>query len=183
MTPDLETARLLLRPLKLEDARQTQTLFGQWEIVRDLAAYVPWPYPPDGSHNFYRDVALPAMERGEQWHWTLRLKTAPERIVGQISLQIGETNRGFWMAPEFQGLGLMSEAVEMVTEYWFATLGMPVLRTAKAVRNAASSRISAKSGMRLLRVEGQNSVSGVQPTEIWEITAEEWQALLKGLHP
>ena len=176
MTPELETARLLLRPLRLEDAAQVQPLFGQWEVVKDLAAFVPWPYPEDASYRFYRDVALPAVERGEQWHWTLRLKSEPERIIGAISLQVGATNRGFWMDPQFQGRGLMSEAVEVVTEYWFGVLGMPVLRTAKAVRNVASSRISAKNGMRLLRVEDQDSVSGVQPTEVWEITAEEWAA-------
>jgi hypothetical protein len=30
----LETPRLLLRPLQLEDAEQTQALFPQWGIVR-----------------------------------------------------------------------------------------------------------------------------------------------------
>ncbi len=174
MVPELETLRLLLKPLRLEDATQTQSLFGQWEVVKDLAAYVPWPYPPDGSHTYYRDVAIPAMERGEQWHWTLRLKTEPDRIVGQIGLQLGATNRGFWMDPAYQGRGLMSEAVEVVTDYWFGPLGQPVLRTMKAVGNVASSRISRKTGMRLVRIEEQDLVSGPLSAEIWEVTAEEW---------
>lgn len=37
MTPELETPRLLLRPLELADAAETQILFPQWEIVRYLA--------------------------------------------------------------------------------------------------------------------------------------------------
>ena len=74
MTPDLETERLLLRPLQLEDAQQTQPLFAQWEVVQFLNARVPWPYPPDGVRTFYRDVALPAVERGDEWAWTLRLR-------------------------------------------------------------------------------------------------------------
>jgi len=41
----LETTRLLLRPLELADAEQTQQLFPHWEIVRYLANIVPWPYP------------------------------------------------------------------------------------------------------------------------------------------
>ncbi len=45
-TPTLETPRLLLRPLDLADAAQVQLLFPHWEIVRHLAAQVPWPYPP-----------------------------------------------------------------------------------------------------------------------------------------
>jgi [ribosomal protein S5]-alanine N-acetyltransferase len=60
----LETERLLLRPLEVADAPAAQALFPRWEIVRYLAAVVPWPYPSDGALTFYRDVALPAMERG-----------------------------------------------------------------------------------------------------------------------
>jgi ribosomal-protein-alanine N-acetyltransferase len=47
--PALETARLLLRPLQLDDAEQVQILFPHWEIVRYLASRMPWPYPPDGA--------------------------------------------------------------------------------------------------------------------------------------
>lgn len=67
MTPSLETRRLLLCPIALADAEQVQKIFPQWEIVRYLANRVPWPYPPDAAHNFYRDVrCLPssAAKRG-----------------------------------------------------------------------------------------------------------------------
>src|ERR1041385_3308233 len=86
MTPILETPRLVLRPLKLSDAGQTQVLFPHWERFRYLRKIVPWPYPPDGAYTYYRDVALPAVERGDEWAWTLRLKTAPEQLIGAISL-------------------------------------------------------------------------------------------------
>ena len=43
----LETARLVLRPLRLEHAEQTQLPFPKWEIVRYLAKGTPWPYPAD----------------------------------------------------------------------------------------------------------------------------------------
>jgi len=68
------------------------------------------------------------MERGEEWHWTLRLKTEPETIIGRIGLYLGENNRGFWMGLPWQGKGLMSEAVIAVTDYWFEVLGFPMLR-------------------------------------------------------
>jgi hypothetical protein len=49
--------------LELGDAQQAQLLFPHWNVVRYLSAAVPWPYPADGAHTFYRDVALPAMNR------------------------------------------------------------------------------------------------------------------------
>jgi [ribosomal protein S5]-alanine N-acetyltransferase len=175
--PPLETPRLLLRPVELSDAQQIQFLFPHWEIVRYLQNIVPWPYPPDGASEFLRDRALPAMERGEAWHWTLRLKTEPQQVIGFISLMKGENeNRGFWMGLPWQGQGLMSEACDAVTDFWFDVLKFPVLRAPKAIANVASRRISEKQGMRLVATEERDYVSGRLPGEVWEITAEEWRS-------
>jgi RimJ/RimL family protein N-acetyltransferase len=94
-----------------------------------------------------------------------------------VSLLKGENiNRGFWLGLPWHGQGLMTEACEAVTDYWFNTLKFPVLRAPKAAANTASRRISEKSGMRLVAREEREYVSGRLPTEIWEITAEEWNA-------
>jgi RimJ/RimL family protein N-acetyltransferase len=107
-----------LRPLELADAEQAQELFPQWEVVRYLSNQVVWPFPPDGVYRYYFDVALPQAERGEAWHWTLRLKTDRTRLIGAISLMNGEEiNRGFWLGVPWHGQGLMSEACEAVTDY------------------------------------------------------------------
>lgn len=68
----------------------------------------------------------------------------------------------------------MTEAVEVVTDYWFDILKFPLLRVPKAVPNAASRRISEKQGMRIVERGERDYVSGCFPTEIWEITAAEW---------
>ena len=177
MVVPLETPRLELRPLELADAGQAQVLFARWEIVKFLAARVPWPFPEDGALTYYRDRALPAMERGEEWHWTLRLKSDPGQLIGAVSLLRGDNeNRGFWLGLPWQRQGLMTEAVDAVTDYWFDVLGFPVLRAEKAVGNAASRRISEKQGMRVVAVMEKDYVGGRFPTEIWEITAAEWRA-------
>jgi RimJ/RimL family protein N-acetyltransferase len=176
MVPRLETPRLELRPLELADAEQTQVLFPKWEIVRFLASRVPWPYPDDGALTYYRDHALPAIERGEEWHWSLRLRSTPAQLIGCISLLKTENeNRGFWIGLPWQRQGLMSEAVDVVTGYWFDELGFPVLRAPKAIANTASRQISEKSGMRVVAVDERDYVGGRFPTEIWELTADEWR--------
>jgi [ribosomal protein S5]-alanine N-acetyltransferase len=68
----------------------------------------------------------------------------------------------------------MTEACDAVTGYWFNTLKFPVWRVPKAVANVASRRISEKQGMRVIKTEELDHVSGRWPSEIWEITAEEW---------
>ena len=175
--PTITTSRLILRPLEISDADAVQDLFPRWEIVRFLAPDVPWPYPVDGAMTFIRDIALPAIQQGKEWHWSIRLKTTPDQLIGMISLMDKPgNNRGFWLDPASQGRGLISEASTAVTDYWFETLERPVLRVPKAVANVSSRRISERSGMRLIAIEDQDYVSGRLPTEIWEITREEWRS-------
>lgn len=115
------------------------------------------------------------MAREEAWHWTLRLKTNRKQLIGSISLmRSAEENRGFWLGIPWQGQGLMSEACERVTDYWFNNLGFRVLRAPKAIPNVASRRISEKQGMRVIAAMERNYVGGRFPAELWELTAEEW---------
>lgn len=180
-TPALATERLLLRPLERADAQAIQQLFPQWEVVRYLNAQVPWPYPADGALRFLQDIALPAMARGEEWHWTIRLHSAPEQLIGSISLMLeADNNRGFWLAPQWQGHGYMSEACQVVDEYWFEVLEQPLMRVPKAAPNQGSRRISERGGMRLIRSESGAFVSGHFPLDIWEISREEWRGLRRG---
>jgi len=177
MIPEGRTERLILRPLELADAEQIQQLFPHWEMVRYLLTRVPWPYPADGAEQYCREIALPQMELGEAWHWTIRLAIRPAEVIGLISLIRGDKdNRGFWMGLPWQGQGLMSEACAWANDFWFETLGFKVLRVAKAASNTASRRISEKQGMRLVGVAEKDFVGGRLPSEIWEITAEEWRA-------
>jgi RimJ/RimL family protein N-acetyltransferase len=177
VTPEGRTARLLLRPLAAADAPQIQEIFPHWEVVRYLRNIVPWPYPPDGARHYIEEIALPAAARGEEWHWTLRLPANPDQILGVIGLRsTDEDHRGFWLGLPWHGQGFMSEAAAWTTEFWFETLGQPRLRVSKAAANLTSRRISEKQGMRLIGTHEKDYVSGRLPSEIWEITAEEWHA-------
>jgi ribosomal-protein-alanine N-acetyltransferase len=177
MTIDGTTERLLLCPLELADAEQIQAIFPHWEIVRFLKKIVPWPYPADGARVFCEHIALPQAARGESWHWTLRLKSAPDRLIGVINLRVSETNnRGFWLGLNWQRQGLMSEACVWANDHWFDDLGFTVLRVSKAVENVASRRISERQGMRLVGTDMKDYVCGRLLSERWEITADEWHA-------
>ena len=175
--PVLSTERLELRPATLAAAPEIQAAFPRWERVRYLNGAIPWPYPDDGALSYLRDVAIPGMEAGTSWTWTVRQLAEPGRLVGAIGLyDAPNNNRGFWLVPEVRGQGLATEASTAVTDFWFESLGRPVLRVPKAVANAASRRISVRQGMRVVGLEERDHVSGRLPAEIWELTAEEWRA-------
>ena len=107
--------------------------------------------------------------------FAIRLKGDPPHLIGVINLSTSRNdNRGFWMGLPWQGRGLMSEACEAVTEFWFSSLGRERLTVAKATGNVASRRVSEKQGARLMAIEARNFVSGRLPAEIWELTREAW---------
>jgi RimJ/RimL family protein N-acetyltransferase len=174
-TPTLNTPRLTLTPLQLADAELIQRLFPHWDVVRYLDSRVPWPYPDDGALCYLNDHALPAIARGEEWHWMIRLTDEPDQAIGSISLydQPGN-NRGFWLAPRWQGHGFIGEACKVVNRYWFETLDRPVMQVPKAIGNQASRRVSEREGMTLLGVSEGQFVSGVMGKEIWELRREQW---------
>ncbi|SFT42247.1 Protein N-acetyltransferase, RimJ/RimL family [Kosakonia arachidis] len=178
LTPELQTARLILKPLVSEDATQIQRIFPRWEIVRYLVASVPWPYPDNAAQNYVDNVALAAMRTGKGWFWTLRRKENADELMGVICLMdTPDNNRGFWLVPEWQGMGYMTEACHVVTDFWFNALERDVLRAPKAVANDRSKRLSQRSGMRLVRLQKGEYVSGTLETELWEITREKWNQL------
>lgn len=177
-TPVLETARLVLRPLRADDAAQVQAIFAQWDVVRWLHATVPWPYPADGAATNMVQ-ALGQRARNERAFWAITLK-GDDALRGRIDLWPfdGETRdmRGFWLDPELKGQGLMTEAAEAVTGWAFETLGWPFLYLTNATANAASGRIKAKQGAVLVDVEPHDYVSGPGERQIWRLDRETWLA-------
>ncbi|MCI8209992.1 acetyltransferase [Pseudomonas sp. S25] len=173
--PALHTSRLILTPLQLSDAPAIQQLFPHWEVVRYLDSRVPWPYPADGALTYVRDVVLPAIASGREWHWMIRLSAEPTQSIGSISLydQPGN-NRGFWLAPQWQGQGYIREACQVINAYWFETLARPVMQVPKALGNQASRKVSQREGMRLVDTQEGHFVSGPMLKEIWEMSRAEW---------
>jgi RimJ/RimL family protein N-acetyltransferase len=178
-TPVLATPRLVLRPLRHDDAPVIQRRFPRWEIVRYLAARVPWPYPSDGAASHVSEC-LEEMARRQKCYWAICLKQDPAKLIGRIDLWPDDgksrDQRGFWLDPEFQGRGLMTEAAERVTEFAFIELGWPHLWLSNAEANKASGRIKEKQGAQLMDRMPSHFVSGEGTRMVWLLRREDWLA-------
>ena len=178
-TPTLETERLILRPLAATDAPAVQRQFPDFEVVKYLHAGVPWPYPPNAAEA-YVAKCLEQRARGEKFHWGVTLKAGPQDIIGMVDLWPfdGETRsmRGFWLARDFWGRGLMTEAVERVTAFAFDDLQWPFLYLANAAPNHGSHRVKEKQGAEVIDVRLHQYMSGEFPRVTWILTREAWTA-------
>jgi [ribosomal protein S5]-alanine N-acetyltransferase len=178
-TPVLQTERLILRPLELRDAAAIQRLFDDWEVVRDLHAGIPWPYPADGAlTNTVESLGKAA--RGERSYWAITLKGGEDQLIGRIDLWPFDPEtrdmRGFWLGRPYWGRGLMTEAAERVTQYAFEDLGWDELWLCNRDTNAGSHRIKQKQGAEVVDLRPRDYVSGPGVSVTWRLTRQAWLA-------
>ncbi len=180
-TPTFVTNRLILRPLVLEDAGPLEKYFNNWNIIKHLNDRVPWPYPEGAAYDFYKNDALPRVERGEAFFWTITQNSTP---IGLIELRREALNhtdghRGFWLGEPFWNRGYMTEAVTAVNDFAFFELHFDKMVLENHVDNIASHRVKEKTGSILLQtVQKQNRGETIE-VEIWELTAENWMKFRK----
>jgi RimJ/RimL family protein N-acetyltransferase len=177
VTPILTTERLILRPIALSDAPSIQKNIDDWEVVRELSTEVPWPYPPDGAEIFVRDIVLPAVGRGEKHCWVLVPKEGPNEAIGVLEYRCtpGETDhRGFWLARDWWGRGLMTEAVTAFQDWVFFELGVDELFVCNAVVNVRSRRVKEKTGAVRIGERRVMHHHGDDRVEVWRLTREAW---------
>lgn len=174
--PILETKRLILKEVTMADVPAYEKYFVDYEVIRNLAASVPWPYPKDGVGQFLK-MTLPKQGDG-RWLWGIYLKTNPAELIGAVDLyrEGRPEHRGFWLGRPFWKQGIMTEAVTPVIDYAFSDLGFDTLIFANAVGNEGSHRVKVKTGARLIDVRPAKFVDPrFTEHEIWELTKTEWQ--------
>ncbi len=175
--PTFQTKNLILRAVSNEDFDSWQTHFADYEVIRHLSSFVPWPYPKDGVKTFYDSSILPSLGR-DRWLWGIFLKESPHALIGCVDLwRDGKPeNRGFWLARKHWGKGFMTEAVHPVMTYAFNELNFEKLIFSNALGNIGSRRIKEKTGATLLRVEPGSFVDPAYTTqEVWELRKENWK--------
>ena len=134
----METARLTLRPLTLDDAPAVQTLAGAYEVALNTLL-VPHPYP-DGAAEEWISQNHPhifAIDDGQ--------------LVGTIGLMMkGDelAELGYWIGVPFWNRGYASEAASEMLRYGFEECGLHRIFAAHFARNPSSGRVLQKIGMR-----------------------------------
>ena len=174
--PTFETKRLILREAVEAHASDWQKHFHDYEVIRNLSHFVPWPYPEDGALTYLQTRVVPNQGK-DKWVWAIFSKENPDEVIGCVDLwrEGRPENRGFWLGRKHWGKGYMTEAVEPIMDYAFNELGFSVLYFANAVQNTKSRRVKEKTGAKFLRVEPAKFVDpALTEHEVFELKKEDW---------
>lgn len=174
-----ETERLILRPITLEDIPSYQKNFADYEVIRFLAATVPWPYPENGAAFYIENMILPCQGK-DRWCWGIFEKHDLNEVIGAVDLWRvpNPANRGFWLAHKHWNKGYMTEAVTPVMDYAFNELGFDELFFSNALGNTQSRRVKEKTGAKLTGIRDEVFVDPkFSKAENWYLSKNDWLTL------
>ena len=146
-TQIIETPRLVLRPLKAEDAQAMfDGLFGDPAVTE----FFSWPTHTDISQT-EKDLAecLNNYAKPDYYNWAIAYQG---QLIGEIGVSSqNEKNRNcdlYYRIVQAQwGKGFMTEALQAVIDYLFDKVGFHRIVARHDVLNGASGAVLRKSGM------------------------------------
>ena len=172
----IETPRLLLRPLRLEDAADIQRMAGEWEVAR-YTANIPHPYEAGmaeawiKSHRDDFEIVFAIVRREDG------------ALVGCIGVEpdaaAREAEFGYWIGMPYWGAGYATEALSALVDYAFVTFDVDRARAAAMPDNRASIRVQEKVGLTYVGVKSLPAPArgGAIGVQVRALDRQRWQAL------
>jgi len=145
--PVLNTERLTLRQLSTNDGKEIFTLRSDIDVNKYLHRQLSITI--EDAINFIEKVNM-SISKNESFYWAITL-TQTKNFVGTVCLFNILENKssceiGYELLKNFQGLGIMSEAVSSVIDFAFQTLKIKKIEACTHTLNLSSTKLLTKAG-------------------------------------
>lgn len=144
---NLETERLSLRRVSIDDLNEILELRGNPETMK----FIPRPLvkTEEDALNHFKMIDE-KIEKNEGINWAITVKENPKLIgiIGHYRIQ-PENHRceiGYMILPQYNGQGIVTEAIKAVLEYGFEDMNMHSIEAVIDPDNIASERVLQKNG-------------------------------------
>lgn len=134
-----------IRPWRLDDADSLAKHANNRKVWIALRDVFPHPYSIQDAHEF--------LQRAISEQPTTKFCIEVEGVAaGGIGIDPGQdvhrqtAGLGYWLAEEFWGRGIMTEAVTAFTDFWFDTFPLRRIYAEAYANNSASARVLEKAG-------------------------------------
>ena len=148
----IETPRLIMRTLRLEDAVSITRNIGNLNVSRWLLV-VPYPYRKKDAINWLKKNREKARKRKkDDYSFGIELK-AEHVIIGGIGIHHidkyhGRAEIGYWLGQDYWRKGYGSEALKAILNFAFKELKLRRLEAGVYVGNPSSGKLLEKYGFK-----------------------------------
>src|SRR5688500_15729272 len=141
----IQTARLTLRPLTLDDAERLHELVTAREVALNTLR-IPHPYPEGMAEEWI------GKRKEQEADGEFAFAIDDGALVGVIGLHLKRDDDtaeiGYWLGVPYWGRGYASEAAAALIRFGFEALNLNKIYAGYFSRNPASGRVLQKCGMR-----------------------------------
>lgn len=136
-----------IRKWKLSDAKDLATALSNAKIQNNLRDGLPYPYTEQDGVDYIS--AMLSADENETFAFAI---TVDSKVIGSIGVfRQGNIHRltaelGYYIAEEYWGKGIMTEAVRQICEYVFDKSDIIRIFAEPFAHNAASCRVLEKAG-------------------------------------
>ena len=145
--PNLESERLFFRPVTPADVNEVLALRSDPSIMK----YIPRPIAKNKQDALdHIEMLCNGINKNEFINWAITLK-GDNKLIGMICLLRMQLNNfrteiGYILHPDYQGRGIMHEAVNLIVEYAFEVLKFHSIEAIIDPDNKASEKVLLKNG-------------------------------------
>lgn len=142
----LQSERLILRPLRQDDAGAIQVQCNNWKVAR-MTARIPHPYP-DGLAERWIAEHDETRAAGTEYPFGIEHEAILIGVVGLDREDSGPFELGYWIGEPWWGQGFATEAAKRAAAFAFDDLGAEELTSGHFLDNPASGRVLDHCGFR-----------------------------------
>ena len=149
-TNRIETGRLILRRVRVEDA---QAMFDNWASDPEVTKFLTWPtHETVEISQWVVESWVKGYEQDNFYQWMIELKEIGQPI-GSISVvnmddRVEKVEIGYCMGRNWWHMGIMTEALRAVIEFLFDDAGVNRIEARHDPRNPHSGGVMRKCGMK-----------------------------------
>jgi [ribosomal protein S5]-alanine N-acetyltransferase len=180
--PRLETDRLILRKITLDDA---EDMFA-YGSIDEVTTYVTWnKHQTLADTKQFIDFILGQYENKRIAPWGIELKETG-RLIGTIDFVSWNTNHkiseiGYVITPDCWGNGITTEAAKELIKFGFSKMDLVRIQARCFTENIGSERVMEKAGMTFEGIirKGMLVKGKHQDLKMYSILLEEYTAMNK----
>lgn len=144
---NLETERLILRRVDNNDYKEVLSLRSNPETMK----YIPRPILKNDEEALAHILMIETkIQNNEGINWAITIKGDPKLIgvIGHYRIQLENYRAeiGYMILPEFNGQGIVTEAVKEVVKYGFEIMKLHSIEAVIDPDNVASANVLKKNG-------------------------------------